>query len=70
MNSFESHSTNWSEFAKNKGALLLIYSFASRAVQAAPSVIPSTSTILHPGVIRFNSVSRLYFSRCFVVQYK
>ena len=37
---------------------------ANSAVQAAPSVILATSTILHPGVIRFNKVSKLYFSLC------
>jgi len=42
INSTESHSTNWSELAKNKGFVLLINSFANKAVQAAPCVNPST----------------------------
>ena len=44
------------------GILLFIYCLASNAVHAAPSVIPSTSITLQPGVIKFNNVSKLYFS--------
>ncbi len=55
---------NWSELAITKGWSLLINSLANNVVQAAPSVIPSTSTIVQFGDIKFNKVSKLYFSLC------
>ena len=39
-------------------------SLANKAVQAAPSVTPSVSIILHPGVSKFKRVSKLYFFLC------
>jgi len=64
MNSFESHSMNWSELAMINGWSLFINSLANKVVQAAPSVIPSTSTIVQLGDTKFNNVSKLYFSLC------